>query len=1292
MHFNVLSITIPLCLLLNQILFSVATTKSSVLYHPIDNIAINCGSSGNSTAVDGRQWTGDIGSRYAPLLHSNKGKLISSKATSPPLSPDPVPYMSARLSCWPFTYAFRVSPGQKFIRLHFYPATYRGGFKRSKAFFTVKAGPYTLLSNFSASLTADASGLDSLVKEYCVNVEENQPLITTFSPSLGGSSDEAYAFVNGIEIVSMPAGLYHTQEGDAGAHVVGQNFRLPIDKSIALEMVHRLNVGGTAISSIEDTGLFRDWSQDSNFLMETSYVQPVTTTLHIKYTSIPSYTAPQKVYQTSRSMATDRQGNSIFNFTWKLPIDFGFRYLLRLHFCDFEYEIEERDRTKFSVFFDEHVAEAKADIIKWSGGNRVAVYRDYVVRIEGDRMEGKHDLLIAYFPHNHEWIEDIDTVLKGLEVFKLSNPDKNLAGVNPVPLSFASTSSNTKPQKFVYASGGNALATVLVILLTFTNIIVYWVEKFGEKNISPLPPEGLWRRFSLAEVLLVTNNFSHEFFIGSGGFGNVYKAHIDDGTTTVAMKRLNSKSKQGAYEFWTEIEMLSNLRHMHLVSLIGYCDERQEMILVYEYMEHGSLADHLYKHYTFGNGTICHLSWDQRMKICIGAARGLDYLHTSTQCGIIHHDIKTTNILLDKDWVAKISDFGLCKEGTTSHSHTHVSTDVKGTFGYLDPEYFLTRRLTKKSDVYAFGIVLLEVLCGRPTLDLSLEEEQRSLASWAQQCIEEEKYDQLIDPKLRDQISPQCLKVFTELANKCLHKHPSGRPTMTDVVASLECMLASQEQPRNACTDEEDVNVHGDPNQLIYYNDMNKQQIEIFPQGIAASSSTPVQLNGNTHPHGIVASSSTSEQLNDDTQRQKRSRKNSFQRVCVFLAGVMGIRSMGIDDVEIQTTATNDSTSQATNTAPSSDESNSTSTWQISSGSDIDMPYLDGQILPTRNLRIFSFSELRNATKNFRIDNLLGEGRFGTVHKGWLDAKVTSKNGSGIVVAIKRVDYRYEGPLLGGVLEILLSDVSFLGRLSHSNLVKILGYCWEDPKLFLVYEFMQKGSLDQLLFGRGSAVQPLPWDIRLKILIGAARGLAFLHSLDGPVICREFSASNIFLDGSFNSKISDFSYLELDSPKSWRPCGYVPPRLTGFYGPCIALEYVATGHVHVKDDVYSFGVVLLEMLTGLRAYDTNRPLLQHNLVDWVKPYLDNGRTLATVIDTRLKGRYPMKAALRIAHLALNCLEDKPQTRPSMEQVVETLESISASQGKRFDRPPPRRDLEVFRYFLMSNSLPFLYAL
>ncbi|KAL7204446.1 hypothetical protein ACSBR2_017506 [Camellia fascicularis] len=214
------------------------------------------------------------------------------------------------------------------------------------------------------------------------------------------------------------------------------------------------------------------------------------------------------------------------------------------------------------------------------------------------------------------------------------------------------------------------------------------------------------------------------------------------------------------------------------------------MILVYEYIENGTLADHLYKINTSGN--ICHISWEQRLNICIGVARGLDYLHTSTEQGVIHRDMKTTNILLDKAWVAKISDFGLSKMGITSDFDSHISTNVKGTFGYLDPKYFMTRRLTKKSDVYAFGVVLFEVLCGRPAVDMRLEEEQRSLALWAQHCIEKKKLGQIIDPSLRDQISPHCLKVFAKIANKCLNNNPNGRPTMADVVVGLECALAAQ--------------------------------------------------------------------------------------------------------------------------------------------------------------------------------------------------------------------------------------------------------------------------------------------------------------------------------------------------------------------------------------------------------------------------------------------------------------------------------------------------------------------
>ncbi|KAF7124347.1 hypothetical protein RHSIM_Rhsim12G0170100 [Rhododendron simsii] len=789
-----LSIALPLYFFLHQSTLTLAINSPGLYSQQLDHINVNCGSSGDSTAEDTRKWTGDIGTNYITSLHGSKGKLISSKATDQPLPYDPIPYRTARLSRWPFTYTFRVTPGQKLIRLHFYPALYLGGFKRSKAFFTVKAGRYTLLSNFSAALTVDALGLTSLVKEYYLDVDEDQPLIITFSPSRIGHSDEVYAFVNGIEIISMPAALYHTREGNPVAQIVGKSDWFTLDKSIALEKVHRLNIGGSSISPIEDRGMFRDWNEDSNYLLEKSCVKPVTTTIRIKYMSIPPYTAPQKVYQTSWSLVPGKHANKTeSNFTWRLPMDLGFRYLLRLHFCELEYDIKESGRMEFSIFVNEQVVEAKGDLIHWSGGNGVAVFKDYVVIMDGERMEGKRDLLIVLRPHNHEWTEPIDATIKGIEVFKLSNPDKNLAGVNPVSLEHASTS--PKPKKLVFASGGNAIATGVVIVLTVLNVIVYQLRSIGEnsaeRNLSSSTSEGLCRRFSLAELMLVTNNFDDEFVIGRGGFGKVYRALIDDDATTVALKRCNLKS-QGAKEFWTEIEMLSKLRHMHLVSLLGYCNERNEMILVYEFMEHGTIADHLYNTKTKGNGMVGYMSWEQRLNICVGAARGLDYLHTGIQNGIIHRDVKTRNILLDKDWIAKISDFGLCKVGSTNHSHSYVSTDVKGTWGYFDPEYHMTRRLTKKSDVYAFGVVMLEMLCGRPAVDMRVDEEQRSLVLWAKQCIKENRLDQLTDPSLRDQISAHCLKVFAEVANNCTDSRPKGRPTMADVVVRLEYALASE--------------------------------------------------------------------------------------------------------------------------------------------------------------------------------------------------------------------------------------------------------------------------------------------------------------------------------------------------------------------------------------------------------------------------------------------------------------------------------------------------------------------
>ncbi|XP_006650809.2 receptor-like cytoplasmic kinase 176 isoform X2 [Oryza brachyantha] len=318
------------------------------------------------------------------------------------------------------------------------------------------------------------------------------------------------------------------------------------------------------------------------------------------------------------------------------------------------------------------------------------------------------------------------------------------------------------------------------------------------------------------------------------------------------------------------------------------------------------------------------------------------------------------------------------------------------------------------------------------------------------------------------------------------------------------------------------------------------------------------------------------------------------------------------------------------------------------------------EILQSANVKIFSFTDLRVATRNFRPDSVLGEGGFGSVYKGWIDENTLSacKPGTGIAVAVKRLNQES----LQGHRE-WLAEVNYLGQFCHPNLVKLFGYCLEDEHRLLVYEFMPRGSLENHLFRRGSHFQPLSWNLRMKVALGAAKGLAYLHSSEAKVIYRDFKTSNILLDTDYSAKLSDFG-LAKDGPVGEK--SHVSTRVMGTYGYA-APEYLSTGHLTPKSDVYSFGVVLLEMMSGRRAIDKNRPQGEHNLVEWARPYLTHKRKIFRVLDTRLEGQYSHVGAQTVATLALECLSYETKMRPSMDAVVTILEELQESSNA--DRKP-----------------------
>ncbi|XP_050208078.2 probable receptor-like protein kinase At5g24010 [Mercurialis annua] len=728
-----------------------------------DKYFINCGSDSNASLGPDRTFSGDL----PYLVSPNKAVKSTSSSASSSL------YQSARVfhEKGSSSYQFQIEKqGTYIIRLHFFVFS-SAGVDFSDALFNVHASRFRLLSDFSVS---EKNSL--IIEEFLLTINTGKFLID-FIPS-GKSS---FAFVNAIEVFPAPESFIP----DYAARITsaGSNGTYSELLTRALRKIYRINVGGPLVTAVNDS-LWRNWIPDDEFLSD-----PETANNCPRYEGsllrrqASEFIAPDHVYKTAKELKLP----SVSNITWEFKVRKNSTHFVRVHFCDitgsplgtlvFNLDID----AKFIMNISQY------DITRQ---NASPFYFDFVVDSDDSGL-----MNVSMQQNNESAIKNV--FLNGLEIMEIM--ERTLPVVR-----------KTKMNRYVSIFG--SLAAVLFLLIAVVVLLLilkfrraksayrtsgrpFSAPLFGgsekKENVFLAKELNLALKMSYVEIKRCTKNFNSKMLLGEGGFGKVYKGTLR-GDVKVAVKRSEPGHDQGILEFQTEIMILSQIRHRHLVSLMGYCDERSEMILIYEFMEKGTLREHLYtsddksENYT----STSELSWEQRLKICIDSAKGLDYLHTGLARRIIHRDVKSTNILLNEDYVAKVADFGLSKSGPVDPED---NTGVKGSFGYLDPEYFMNLQLTEKSDVYSFGVVLLEILCARPVIIASDRREEVNLAEWGLLWQKKGELEKIVDPCLVGRIFPNSLRKFGATAEKCLRGNSIERPMMNHVLWDLEFALRLQQ-------------------------------------------------------------------------------------------------------------------------------------------------------------------------------------------------------------------------------------------------------------------------------------------------------------------------------------------------------------------------------------------------------------------------------------------------------------------------------------------------------------------
>lgn len=701
------------------------------------------------------------------------------------------------------------------------------------------------------------------------------------------------------------------------------------------------------------------------------------------------------------------------------------------------------------------------------------------------------------------------------------------------------------------------------------------------------------RTFSYAELYIGSNGFSEDEVLGSGGFGRVYRAVLPSDGTIVAVKCVAERGERFEKTFAAELVAVAHLRHRNLVRLRGWCVHEDQLLLVYDYMPNRSLDRVLFRRpETKGAAVAPPLSWERRRKIVGGLAAALYYLHEQLETQIIHRDVKTSNVMLDSHYNARLGDFGLARwlEHELEYQISTPSvknwqfrlaetTRIGGTIGYLPPESFQRRSIaTAKSDVFSFGIVVLEVVSGRRAVDLTFQDDKIVLLDWIRSLSDEGSLLEAGDSRLLDgsyELSE--MERLIHLGLLCTLHEPRSRPNMKWVVEALSGQ---------------------------FYKLPDLPSFKSQPLYISLSSPTSSGTNNTRSPTTVTSSGRSS------TTTTTATSTTTISSTFVTANGeTMYVTAENGDSI------IRSSDSHRRQSSP---------------------------FLMVETPREITFEELVSATNNFSDSRRVAELDFGTAYHGFL------KNRHHILV--KRLGMK-TCPALRARFS---NELQNLGRLRHRNLIQLRGWCTEQGEMLVVYDYSANCLLSNRLFHHDRSI--LRWNNRYNIVKSLASAILYLHEeWEEQVIHRNITSSAVILDPDLNPRLTCFALAEFLTRNEHGHHVVIDKKssVRGIFGYMSPESMESGGGATTMADVYSFGVVVLEVVSGQMAVDFRRPEVL--LVRRVQEFEARKRKYEELADWRMDGEYNHKELVRLVKLGMACTRSNPELRPSMREIVRILD-------------------------------------